>query len=166
MKVKKTLHMLKTSDPCWFGRGPIDFQFGACAHLGPLAAVGLSPNLSPCLSPLASLPHRSPLAVLLRNHKQRAVLACDWRYKWRKYHFNKQKVSLPCRLRLPPLPLRLDAGRALLASRSPFFSRFSLFSLLSDGASFTKGFFFPTVSQEVLKRGAEERKTDGEKGCH
>lgn len=148
----KTLHRLKTGDPCWFGRGRTDFQFGACAHLGPPAAVGLSPNLSPCPSPPALLPHRSPLAVLLRNHRQRAVLACDKHYKEGKCHFNKQKVSLPCRLRMPPLPLRLDAGRALLASRSPFFSRFSLFSLLSDGASFTKGFFFPTVSQEVLKR--------------
>lgn len=57
--------------------------------------------------------------------------------------------SIPCRLRLPPLPLRLAAPRPLLASLSPFFSLFSLFSLLSDGPSFTSGFFFPTVSHEV-----------------
>ena len=57
--------------------------------------------------------------------------------------------AVPGRLRLAPLPLRLEALRPLLASLSPFFSRFSLFSLLSDGPSLTRGFFFPTVSHEV-----------------
>lgn len=137
---------MKTGDPCEFGRGLCNFQF---AHLGPLAAAALSPNFSPCLFPLAWLLHRSPLAVLLR--KQRILLVRDWRFGERMFYCNRQKVFPPFWLRLPPLPLRLVAGRALLASRSPFFSRFSLFSLLSDGASFTKGFFFPTVSQEVLK---------------
>lgn len=154
MKARK-LHGLKTGDPCWFGRVLSDFQFGECAHIGPLAAAGLSPTLSPCLSPPVPLLHRSPLAVLLKNQRQGTLLVCDWRFKDRKFQPNRQKVFLPCRLRLPPLPLRLDAGRALLTSRSPFFSRFSLFSLLSDGASFTKGFFFPTVSQEVFRIGRE-----------
>lgn len=104
IKAKKTLHRLKTGDPCWCGRGLSDSQFGARAHPGPLAAAGLAPNLSPFLSPPASLPHRSPLAALPRNQRQRVVLARDWRHKEEKSYLKGGRSPYPVGCGCLPCP--------------------------------------------------------------